>query len=190
MKFALKIAIAAVVLASYTVFAEVEDGKEDGVWVLNKDNFDQTVASNDFVLVEFYAPWCGHCKKLAPEYAKAAKELAEKKSPILLANVDATQENELAQKYGVKGYPTLKFFKNGNPVEYTGGRTADTIVAWVEKKSGPPAVSLANPEASKKFVEDNKIAVIGFFKNKESEEARHKHMSRERKDFLDKKVFL
>ena len=95
MKFALKIAIAAVVLASYTVFAEVEDGKEDGVWVLNKDNFDQTVASNDFVLVEFYAPWCGHCKKLAPEYAKAAKELAEKKSPILLANVDATQENVL-----------------------------------------------------------------------------------------------
>jgi len=172
MKFALKIAIAAVVLASYTVFAEVEDGKEDGVWVLNKDNFDQTVASNDFVLVEFYAPWCGHCKKLAPEYAKAAKELAEKKSPILLANVDATQENELAQKYGVKGYPTLKFFKNGNPVEYTGGRTADTIVAWVEKKSGPPAVSLANPEASKKFVEDNKVAVIGFFKNKESEEAK------------------
>jgi len=167
------IAIAAVFLVSYTVLAEVdEDGKEDGVWVLNKDNFEQTIASNDYVLVEFYAPWCGHCKKLAPEYAKAAQQLAEKKSPILLANVDATKENELASKYGVKGYPTLKFFKNGNPVDYTGGRTTDTIIAWVEKKSGPPAVSLANPEASKKFIEDNKVAVIGFFKNKESDEAK------------------
>ena len=167
------IAIAAVLLVSYTVLAEVdEDGKEDGVWVLNKDNFEQTIASNDYVLVEFYAPWCGHCKKLAPEYAKAAQQLAEKKSPILLANVDATKENELASKYGVKGYPTLKFFKNGNPVDYTGGRTTDTIIAWVEKKSGPPAVSLANPEASKKFIEDNKVAVIGFFKNKESDEAK------------------
>jgi len=167
------IAIAAVPLVSYTVLAEVdEDGKEDGVWVLNKDNFEQTIASNDYVLVEFYAPWCGHCKKLAPEYAKAAQQLAEKKSPILLANVDATKENELASKYGVKGYPTLKFFKNGNPVDYTGGRTTDTIIAWVEKKSGPPAVSLANPEASKKFIEDNKVAVIGFFKNKESDEAK------------------
>ena len=171
MKFFL--AIAAVLLVSYTVLAEVdEDGKEDGVWVLNKDNFEQTIASNDYVLVEFYAPWCGHCKKLAPEYAKAAQQLAEKKSPILLANVDATKENELASKYGVKGYPTLKFFKNGNPVDYTGGRTTDTIIAWVEKKSGPPAVSLANPEASKKFIEDNKVAVIGFFKNKESDEAK------------------
>jgi len=171
MKFFL--AIAAVLLVSYTVLAEVdEDGKEDGVWVLNKDNFEQTIASNDYVLVEFYAPWCGHCKKLAPEYAKAAQQLAEKKSPILLANVDATKENELGSKYGVKGYPTLKFFKNGNPVDYTGGRTTDTIIAWVEKKSGPPAVSLANPEASKKFIEDNKVAVIGFFKNKESDEAK------------------
>ena len=88
MKFALKIAIAAVVLASYTVFAEVEDGKEDGVWVLNKDNFDQTVASNDFVLVEFYAPWCGHCKKLAPEYEKAADRLNDEDPPIRIAKVN------------------------------------------------------------------------------------------------------
>jgi len=170
MNIATKLIFAAIVLVGSST--SDDDGKEDGVWILGKDNFEQTIASNNYVLVEFFAPWCGHCKKLAPEYAAAAKELAEKKSEVLLASVDATVEPDLAKEFGVKGYPTLKFFKNGKPTEYTGGRTTDTIISWLEKKTGPPAVSLDNPEASKKFVEDNKVAVIGFFKDKETDEAK------------------
>ena len=56
------------------------------------------------------------------------------------------------------------FFRNGKAVEYNGGRTADTIVAWVEKKTGPPAITLDSVEAAKKFIEDNKVAIIGLFK--------------------------
>jgi len=63
----------------------------------------------------------------------------------------------------VRGYPTLKFFRNGKPIEYQGGRTADAIISWVEKKSGPPAVTLSDVDAAKKLVEDGEVTVIGFF---------------------------
>jgi len=145
--------------------------EEEGVLVLTEENFQGVVDSTEFILVEFYAPWCGHCKKLTPEYAAAAKTLADKGSAVKLAKVDATENKELAGKFGVKGYPTLKFFRSGKDSEYTGGRTADTIVTWLEKKTGPVAKSLDNVETAHAFVADNKVAVIGFFKDLESKEA-------------------
>ena len=58
-------------------------------------------------------------------------------------------------------------------MEYGGGRTADTIISWVEKKTGPPALALADVEGAKKFAEDNKVVVIGFFKDQENEAAKN-----------------
>jgi len=135
--------------------------KEDGVLVLTDKNFDEELKNHEFLLVEFYAPWCGHCKKLAPEYSAAAEILAKNDPPFSLAKVDATEEKKLAERFGVQGFPTLYFFKNGEKTDYTGGRTSDTIVSWILKKSGPPSTQVTCA-ALKEKVEANKF-VIAFF---------------------------
>ncbi|KAM7002043.1 protein disulfide-isomerase [Melospiza melodia melodia] len=149
--------------------------EEDGVLVLRASSFEQALAEHRYLLVEFYAPWCGHCKALAPEYAKAAAKLKAEGSEIRLAKVDATEESELAQQFGVRGYPTIKFFKNGDkaaPKEYTAGREADDIVSWLRKRTGPAAASLADVAAAEALVDSSEVVVIGFFKDSASEAAK------------------
>nr|AIG56320.1 secreted protein [Achlya hypogyna] len=107
------------------------------VHVLTEKNFKKEVLdSPDYWLVEFYAPWCGHCKQLEPEWKKAAKKL---KTTAKLGAVDCTVNQQLAQKFGIQGYPTIKEFgKNKNkPQEYRGGRSAGEIVQHA--KSSPLA---------------------------------------------------
>ena len=87
-------------------------------------NFDEVVMDKSKnVLVEFYAPWCGHCKQFAPEYEKIAQTLKENDPPIPVAKVDATKASSLASKFEVSGYPTIKILKKGEAVEYDGERT-------------------------------------------------------------------
>ncbi|TRY67207.1 hypothetical protein TCAL_02918 [Tigriopus californicus] len=150
--------------------AEIE--LDNGVLVLTQGNFDDAIKENELILVEFYAPWCGHCKSLAPEYEKAAKSLSESESPIKLAKVDATIEKELGTRFGVQGYPTLKFFKNGSPKDFNGPRDAEGIVSWLNKKMGPPAKEITTVEEAKAVTDKNNIVVIGFFKKQEAEEAK------------------
>jgi protein disulfide-isomerase A1 len=146
------------VLSLVSVFAAELD---EGVIVLTDDNFDEELAKHPNILVEFYAPWCGHCKKLAPEYAAAAKVLSENDPPYPLGKVDATEQKKIAEKFGIQGFPTLFFFKNGEKMEYSGGRTKDAIVNWIIKKSGPPSQEV-DCSGLKKKIEDNKFTMAYF----------------------------
>lgn len=143
-------------------FAAAAFASEADVLVLTSSNFDEIIAAHEHVLVEFYAPWCGHCKKLAPEYALAATDL---KGKVALGKVDATEEKTLGSKFGVKGYPTLKWFVGGKPQEYGGGRDRKAIVSWCKKKSGPVLSSIADDDSHAKFttVKGDNVAIVGYF---------------------------
>ena len=102
---------------------------------LDQDNFEKEVLkSKDLWLILFYAPWCGHCKRFHPEYEKAAKGL---EGIFKIGAVDCTKSTELAGKYEIRGYPTVKFFNtNKNDTEkYTGARTAVAVADFLFEKA-------------------------------------------------------
>jgi protein disulfide-isomerase A1 len=98
---------------------------------LTSSNFNSLVTPEKLILVEFFAPWCGHCKSLAPHYEEAATALKEKN--LKLAKVNCVDESDLCQIHGVQGYPTLKIFRDGEPTDYTGPRKTDGIISYMIK---------------------------------------------------------
>lgn len=88
-------------------------------------------------LVEFYAPWCGHCKSLKPTYEKLAQAF-QSEEDVIVAAVDATAHRSLGDKYDVKGFPTIKFFRAGaeEPEDYSGGRSLDDFVEFLNNEAG------------------------------------------------------
>lgn len=128
----------------------IENGK---VLSLDESNFDAAISSFDYIFVDFYAPWCGHCKRLAPELEKAAPVLARLKQPIVVAKVDADKYRKLASKHDIDGFPTLKIFVHGVPTEYYGPRKADLLVRFLKKFVAPDVAVLSSDSAIREFVE-------------------------------------
>ncbi|UJR25254.1 hypothetical protein I4U23_006606 [Adineta vaga] len=129
------------------------------------------IDSEDVWLVEFMAPWCGHCKKLTPEWARAATEL---KGKVKLGVVDATVHTQLAQRYGVQGFPTIKFFpggrKDGQAEDYDGGRTSNDIVAWALDKAqanvpAPDVLEITSQNVLDDNCAEKQLCIISFLPN-------------------------
>lgn len=122
--------------------------KQQEVVKVDSKNFDEVVLdANKNVFVKFYAPWCGHCQRLAPTWTQLSDEVAAGKD-IVIAEFDADAEREIAQKYGVSGYPTLKvsysflytlqyFTKTHKtePVKYSGSRTIEDLKKFAEENA-------------------------------------------------------
>ncbi|KAF9192471.1 protein disulfide-isomerase precursor [Haplosporangium sp. Z 767] len=152
----LSAAVALVGLAATSMFAGVN--AESDVLDLTAKNFSDSIKGEKLVLVEFFAPWCGHCKALAPEYEIAATQLKEAGIPI--AKVDCTVETELCQEHGIQGYPTLKVFRDGESVDYNGPRKADGIVSYMKKQT-LPALSEVAAEDLTTFSQSDKVVIVG-----------------------------
>ncbi|KAJ1424919.1 Thioredoxin-like superfamily [Sesbania bispinosa] len=136
-------------------FCHAEPFSVDGkVLVLDESNFDSAISSFDHILVDFYAPWCGHCKRLSPELDAAAPVLAALKEPIIIAKVDADKHTRLAKKYDVDAYPTILLFNHGIPQEYRGPRKADLLVRYLKKFAASDVNVLDSDSAVNNFVEE------------------------------------
>jgi len=159
---------------------------------LTPDNFNELVEESDeYWIVEFFAPWCGHCKKLAPEYEKASKQLA---GVVRLGAVDADAHPTLGAQFGVKGFPTLKAFPDSatlNPytkkfgrqaVEYSGARTAKGIVAYAKANMPSLVKEVAGDGDHKSFVEEKGMPKALLFTDKKETPPTFKALSLRFKD--------
>uniref|UniRef100_A0A6M2D5V7 protein disulfide-isomerase n=1 Tax=Rhipicephalus microplus TaxID=6941 RepID=A0A6M2D5V7_RHIMP len=144
---------------------------EDSVLLLNDSNFEQAIEDHKLLFVMFYLPFVDDCQAMAPEFAKAAKQLEDAGSGIKLAKVYASFEGHLSWEY-VRGIPTLMFYREGQLVRYSGNRTAEAMVQWVRKKAGNLAQPLFTADDARAFVDSAQVAVVGFFKNQTSVEAK------------------
>lgn len=141
------------------------------VFKLNESNFDQVVNNTRYMLINFYAPWCEHCVKLEPEYARAAKTLRKRTPQVLLAKVDTTVERTLSNRFHVNKYPTLFFSHRGNLTEYENTFSAEGIVDAMAEKTDP--MFEPPPEATLELtavnfsmiINQHKLMLIYFYAN-------------------------
>lgn len=103
---------------------------------LSDDTFDSTTSSGIWML-EFFAPWCGHCKHLAPIYENSAKALVG--TGVKFAAIDATQNKELANRFDISGFPRIMFKLDGwsEPRKYKGNRTVEGFTDWARRMTTP-----------------------------------------------------
>lgn len=142
-------------LGALFTIAAASAASDGDVVVITSKNVDEVLKKKDsLVFVKFFAPWCGHCQAMAEDFKSAATALSGK---AVLAEVDATKEEKLAQEYNVEGFPTLKLFSGGEEVaDYQGNRDKESMVKFVERALLPAYDVMKDAESYEKFLADNK----------------------------------
>jgi len=128
-----------------------------GLIELTDKNFATQTATGNW-LIKFYAPWCGHCQKLAPTFEELARAL-EHETTINIAKLDCTEYRPICKDFDVKGYPTLLWFENGKKIDkYSGPRSLDDLKAYVEQRTSSEGE--VKPAENVELKEDSEGAVL------------------------------
>ncbi|XP_053873994.1 protein disulfide-isomerase TMX3 isoform X2 [Malaclemys terrapin pileata] len=109
----------------------------DAAFVEDLDDSFKDNRKDDIWLVDFYAPWCGHCKKLEPVWNEVGIEMRSSGSPVKVGKMDATSYSSIASEFGVRGYPTIKLLKGDLAYNYRGPRTKEDIIEFANRVAGP-----------------------------------------------------
>ncbi|KAF2673817.1 disulfide isomerase [Microthyrium microscopicum] len=150
--------------------AAVATAAAEAVLELTTDNFDTILAEPQPKLIEFFAPWCGHCKNLAPIYEELAQGFQYAKNKVSIAKVDADNHKELGSRYGVQGFPTLKWFDGEKVEDYNGGRDLDALSSFITEKTGlkmrsgkaPSKVEMLNDKSFNETIGNEKNVLVAF----------------------------
>uniref|UniRef100_A0A915Q2K7 protein disulfide-isomerase n=1 Tax=Setaria digitata TaxID=48799 RepID=A0A915Q2K7_9BILA len=154
-------------IGSSSSSSDKKKGSGNDVIELTDSNFEELVLhSKDIWLVEFFAPWCGHCKALKPHWEIAASELVGK---VKLGALDATVHQMMATRFGIKGFPTIKYFAPGSSAndaeDYVGGRSSDDIIQYAlnkvaENMPAPEVVEIVSQEVVDNACKEKQLCII------------------------------
>lgn len=146
-----------------------------GAIELTQDSFDKKVqeSGDDIWLVDFYAPWCGHCKRLSPVWDQAEETIEKEGISVKLGKVDCTAHKPICKRYGATSFPTLKVLSDAGKTvkDFRGGRTAEQIVEYATRLAGPQLMELKTARELKEFVGKHISSFVYFRSDDEAEDS-------------------
>ncbi|CRK91102.1 CLUMA_CG004790, isoform A [Clunio marinus] len=164
----------ACLLKIFSIFLFFYNPVDSGALQLSNNNIEMTLASNELVIINFYADWCRFSNLLQPIFDEAAdkvKETFPETGKVVFAKVNCDVETSIATKYHITKYPTLKVLRNGEVTkkEYRGQRSADAFVEYVKKQLEDPIKEFASLKDLENL-DDKKRIIIGYFDRRDQDE--------------------
>lgn len=126
---------------------------------LAENKFNEALATNENVFVEFYAKWCAHCRKFDPRY-ETVYDLVKPHRHIKLAKVNVDENPDLAEKYNVTSYPSFKLFRRGEIIEYSSDRDEVNMANWIIKHSQAYISYIKSPEEFENLKAKNRVCFV------------------------------